>query len=278
MAFRLEVEFTGLCLYVRRPEVEGKKKLTVLMPDCRRSYSDSVHDDGSLAEPHVGYLRVDLANLVDKFPTADEMNEPRGEVIYRFDRQELDLGIADDSNMTFEPLGLPSFNTILKTPPRAELFDAVPPDDLLFRTVLCGGEIRGKRGNGHWAFRDVKIEVNGKNGKTHAGQFSEVITWTRTEIPGESLTLKISAFSGAKDPVPITLHARNNIIRLKIANLCSTNPLEWDGLIMHVVRDTDNDFKWLYRLFPKNGAKLHVPRMSGYQALGAEDCLGGFYP
>src|SRR4051812_37492518 len=59
MSFTLEVEFSGLCLFVLHPD---EPRVAVLMPDARKSTANPVHVDGTRGIPHVGYTRFDLAN------------------------------------------------------------------------------------------------------------------------------------------------------------------------------------------------------------------------
>ncbi|MGH7460093.1 MAG: hypothetical protein ACREMA_03575 [Longimicrobiales bacterium] len=273
MPFDLEVEFTGLCLYVTRTRPE---KVTVLMPDCRRSIVDNVHEDNTTGESHAGYLRLNLANFAGYeglLHKGNRLDGPRFEVVYQFDGQQLDVSIDSDKNKSepidFEPLGVPGLGTILGGfAPIPNLFAPNAPKELLFRTELRGGAIRGKRGNGNWT---VPISGTGSQG----GQFSEVITWKYSDIQ-ESLVLTLSDFDGS-NPETISLAPAEgeSVVRLKVANLCSVNPLEWAALETHVQTDADEDFKWLYRLFTPRTA-MPVPQLvADFQTFGAEGCLGG---
>src|SRR6187549_3897635 len=74
--FHLQIEFSGLCLFVRRRDALGvvnPTRVTVLMPDARRQPNVDVmrHHDGTEAVPHSGYLRFDLGDLMPRdFPVA----------------------------------------------------------------------------------------------------------------------------------------------------------------------------------------------------------------
>ncbi|MGH7459805.1 MAG: hypothetical protein ACREMA_02095 [Longimicrobiales bacterium] len=291
MAFDLEVEFTGLCLYV---ENDPLNKVTVLMPDARRSFADDVHIDNASAHPHVGYLRVDAAHLGMSVAPGPE-DRPRPEFIYQFDKQNLDFGINAGSFAGAPPalvvdLGLPDFPKILGPAARVRngCLDEPPPANvlklLLFRTALQFGSVRGRRSNGNWTIRNgVPLD---------SGQFSEVIKWKCPGIQRDGLSLTISNLDEDGQMQSLRLipieevvgqdgngfDIKRQVIRLKIANLCSTNPLEWDGLITHVVHKTDDDFKWLYRLIQPTAARLAVPELVGFQAFGVEDCTGGKTP
>lgn len=275
MAFHLEVEFTGLCLYAPTRHGNNVTSVRVYLPDCRRGAVNSVHSDAQKGEPHVGYLRANLANIVGAAVNAghvgNSLDGPRFEVVYQFNRQQLEFVIDDDNpgQINYEPLGVPNFQTILGAfNPLPGLDSNDPPKPLLFRTTLRGGTIRGRRGNGNWRIPNSVGNAN------YGGQFSEVITW-KCDVE-DSLVLKLTNFDGATNPQLINLTAEEGeTVYLKIANLCSLNPLEWSALTIHVERQQDRDFKWLYRLLQGQNP-LRVPELApGFQAFGVEDCLGG---
>src|SRR5687767_8321450 len=89
MSFTLHVEFSGLCLYVRHATDPGR--IAVLMPDARSSSNLSgMHVDGTRAVPHVGYVRVDAANLPERLPHATmPSKDPRYELIHRLEGEVL---------------------------------------------------------------------------------------------------------------------------------------------------------------------------------------------
>ena len=303
MAFTLEVQFTGLCLHVKHPT---RPAVAVLMPDGRlNGPAPGQQRDDTPNVPHVGYLRVDLANV----PLADgAATLPRGhregpdgtddgpffEVVYRLARQQLDFGLppvaagapGGQDTPDVAPLG-----TALRLLP--DLFKPkVEPDTfLLFRTVLHGG-----------AFA-VSPDVNQNEKWMLDGRFNEgdtapivrnfpgAITWTREVDDQDDLDLTISNFD---DTAPVRLRLQpvdgpdgNRVIRLKIANLCSDNPLEWEDFQLHGVTGEDSDFKWLYWLFePASGTwsdllgefVLPAPRLMTRhpERFGqAGDCAGG---
>ena len=98
MPFRLIVEFSGPCLYViDGPSTkDGQKfadRLGVVIPDCTLP-SDSKkpnHKDEEPAEPHVGYLRIDMADVDARFPRAEEDGNPLYELVHRFTGQVLNF-------------------------------------------------------------------------------------------------------------------------------------------------------------------------------------------
>ena len=73
-------------------------------------------------------------------------------------------------------------------------------------------------------------------------------------------------------------------IVLKVANLCSENPLEWPELVMHQVNRADRDFKWMYRLMaPAQGTLasllqpdelLPIPLQQGATPFSVQGCMG----
>ena len=276
MPFNLEVEFTGLCLYVKRRD----ESVTVLMPDCRRTIANAMHADDTRGDPHVGYMRVNLANInTDSFgisPGGNHLDGPQFEMLYQFDRDELNFGVNGTPAVASGQLGLPDFGVILGGRRPIPTMYAGNPEPLLFRTTLKGGQLVGRRGGGNWEFKGVSV-----GGKPYQGQFSEVLTWKREGLPGNRLTLTLRDFN-QNDKQTITLVAQPDdrsaepVIRLKIANLCSTNPLEWDRLDLHRVTTSDKDFKWLYRLYGSDINVLPIPEQtSDLQAFGTDDCTGG---
>jgi hypothetical protein len=192
------------------------------------------------------------------------------EVVYQFDRQELDFGVAK-LEMAEVSIGVPGLGKITDTALKAGLenkpgVNGDAPPELLFRTKLSAGKFVGRRGNGNWT-------LQGSSGP-FSGQFSEVIIWTVENVPS-TLTITLSSlYAGGPNDQSFTLQAVDGIIRLKVANLCSINPLEWDALTTHLERHSDDDFKWLYRLLDQPTNPMPVPVMVGFQAFGWEDCLG----
>ncbi|MGH7470438.1 MAG: hypothetical protein ACRENP_21040, partial [Longimicrobiales bacterium] len=225
-----------------------------------------------------------LARPNVQVPRSDPIDSPRFEVVYQFDQQELDFGIADAGPVE-RSLELPDFRRI--APNREvidELFEADPPASLLFRTTLQGGDLRGTIGNGNWRFTHLAANGNG-----YGGQFAEVVTW-RQRVAEDTLTLKLSNLKGPVaeqfiDIGPTQAEKAQQksdqnftpTVRVKIANLCSTNPLEWDALTTHTVATEDTDFRWLYGLFGQPAlANLPIPQQTtDLQAFGVEDCFGG---
>lgn len=76
------------------------------------------------------------------------------------------------------------------------------------------------------------------------------------------------------------------MIGIKIANLCSDNPLEWNDFTTHGVDGEDVDFKWFYRMVDPAPAtfesmlgdkkKLPAPIADGPEPKGREDCIGTY--
>src|SRR5262245_13245365 len=110
--FDLRIEFSGLCLFVRRKD---RKRVSVLLVDARRqpNLQPMQHDAGSPAEPHVGYLRFDLGNALPGFlPAYSNSNAPSSEGVHRFNREELDLGLDDSNPVDVGELEFPDFRVI----------------------------------------------------------------------------------------------------------------------------------------------------------------------
>jgi hypothetical protein len=261
--FELRVQFAGLCMYVRDPK---QQTLTVLMPDARATGEPLVHEDGSEAVPHVGYLRFDLANVETGVAGAlsEGIDSPTYEVVHRFEGAEIsfDLGgevgsygaQAESEPVNGEP-AVPDFDDFA---PNLELIPDVladrPPEVVLMRTVLRGGTVEPILEDERWTLsRELAVGTATKQ-RTPAEQhhqFGGVAEWTRT-VQGNGLTIRITRFSDGKVVTiplrPITLPGDTPAITLKIANLCAENPLEWEELPMRTVAREDADFRWLYKL------------------------------
>lgn len=308
----LRVEFSGLCFYLIHdpdrnaadPEDRNKgiaRKFAVLMPDARKK-QDPVHADGYAGDPHVGYVRFDLANLdlgdvgVEPGVVEDDVGRPRNEIIHRFDGEVLDFGLGDGQAEVRYDLGLPSFNKFADTlRPVDGLFDQVPPGGLLMRTVLSDGDISATGSGKIWTL-PYQLH-NEPSDDPYANQFAGYSVWNRP-IEGSRLTVTIRKFNGAvvariplkAVPVRALDGSVRSMITIKVANLCSNNPLEWrDDFPMRTVDKGDIDFKWLYRLMePRQElrtdyatllgkSQLPFPEQLGVQAFGDEDCIGGSF-
>ncbi|HEX6040573.1 hypothetical protein [Longimicrobium sp.] len=290
-AFTLEVTFSGICVYVVD---EAKKRVGVLMPDARLMSGTANHDDGDKGEAHVGYLRFDLADLDSRFKPSGG-DHPSNEVIHQFDREELTFTLTGDHGAATAPsLNLPQFEQIAPAPDgqhpqrtgiqlRQGLFDPTPPANahVLMRTLVSEGTFTGTTSE-HWAFDDVLAP-----GETpYEGDFATEVVWT---CPVDTVTLKLRRFTDGREiafPLTPADPAADPVVRVKVANFCETNPLEWQNLGLRAVGQADPDFKWLYHLLdPMSGTwkdvlgdqkKFPFPiKGVALDGLGVEDCLGG---
>jgi len=306
MSFTLQVQFTGLCLYVVH---EDGNSVAVVMPDGRyKAGVDAFHPDMTQAVPHVGYLRFDLANLnVANNPVANLLgtmpndslhdNGPPLEVVHRFHGQTMRLGIPRATTKVSVQADVPQlgeFAPMLELHPDVFSLPPVPTEDkpqvVLFRTVLEGGRLETEGTSPEtWS---IERRLLGGEHAPVVRAFRGDVVWTR-EIKGTNdMTLTLTDFDGS-NPIEIPLRAGNdeakNYIRIKIANLCSENPLEWDEYQIHSAGIEDSDFKWIYSLFtPPQGQRwdqlldgflLPAPRLArphgqgrGYPTM---DCSGG---
>jgi hypothetical protein len=254
MAFDLKIQFAGLFLYVRHDT--DPTRIAVLSPDARgRTNPKRMHlDNKDRAEPHVGYIRLDGANLAQRLPADRNPDEdPRYELIHRLDRQVLVFDDGLDPAPIQADLKVPEFDQFA---PDVELlpglFDPKPPRELLARTILTGGTLVSDVTEEEWR---LPSHLNSNpTAKMLEGNFASTVTWTR-RVPGNSTTLRITDFAGNTEqefflgPVP-----GRDFVFIKVANLCAHNPLEWDDLPLREVEGEDKDFKWLYRLHqPTNG-------------------------
>jgi hypothetical protein len=292
---QLRVEFAGLCLYLVH---SNRTHVAVLLPDCRiDEANDPRHVDGTLGAAHVGYIRFDAANInFPPDPSAEftglpmaEPNEegPAYEVIRRLNHETIRF-VYEPTERASEKLeikrlvlpDLDRFATTLRV--RKDLFDRRPPQSLLAKTIIMGGELESQRGMARWQMPNT-LAPDLK--EVQVDSFAGAVVWT-TELASANVWLEITKFPGSKArPVRIPLIPRDDgVISAKVANLCDKNPLEWPELRLHNVIEEDRDFKWLYRLLePKmgrewetllRGSRLPVPIMTQEQPQGDDDCTG----
>lgn len=273
--FQLEVTFTGLNLFV----VDKDNRVAVLQPDARvddTRPSHMQHADRSEGIPHVGYLRFDLGNLVTSVATGDP---PRGEGIYRFNRQTLHFGLGDDP-VAFGTLALPDFARIADAEILPDLFSPAPADPPVMRTLLSGGTVAGKAGS---TFVIPQV-LNAPGSPRYEYRFATEVTWTRT-VAADALKLTLHGFpEPGTTQAAITLKPVEDVIRLRIANLCSVDPLEWtDDFETEEIAQDDQDFKWVYRLLRLRGGMTYEDKLLGSPlpiprfvraGAGVENCIG----
>jgi hypothetical protein len=298
MSFQLEVEFSGLALYV----VDNRAgKVAVLMPDCRRRGIPEFerHLDGRPAEPHVGYIRMNLANIDGTYPPGSDAppyrKSPEYELIHRFDRQALHFdGQFGAEPTVYTPFEVPNFNDynhdgkVVRGFARAlvpipGLFDPAPPEELLMRLVLAGGSLKADADeNDQWT---IPRRFDRRDEEPYRRLFASTVKWTRI-VDSHAVTVRITDFSGANEHASFNLKpvGASNKVTLKVANLCAHNPLEWAEMRLRKVNGQDLDFKWLYRLLkhPTQSYselllddELPVPEYIGQLASGSDDCMPG---
>lgn len=246
MSFTLEVEFSGLCLYLLHPD---GTQIGIVMPDGRtaddKNAPDLTHLDGTPAKSHVGYLRFDLANT-GAFPQKETRKHPTYEAIHLFNFEELDFGLGDHQPLKTPELHVPDvgeFASLLDTVPK--LFTDSPPPELLMRTILQGGSIDSNPADELWT---IDTKFNAKK-TTVKGKFAGFSTWTR-RVDASQLVLRIKNWKGIENSVIVLRpNEPEGTIKLTVANLCAENPMEWPELGLRVFGGpVDDDFKWFYRL------------------------------
>lgn len=283
MAFDLYVHFTGLCLYVLHPTDDTRA--AVLMPEARKGKADEYHLDDDPAEPHVGFLRVNLADVRGgglQLPAGCGENGPAYELVHRFDGEVLEFEDLPSAQITGTP-HVPDFAEFapgLDLLP--DLFGSTPPPQLLMRCVLTGGELLSEPGLREWRFSRLLAG----NLPEYKRCFAPYVTWKR-RIDSDCITLRISNFAGScVTRLRLGPSCKDEEVAIEVANLCAFNPFEWKDLPERMVHGTDEDFKWLYRLltpaesdYPAvlKGASLPAPRLrrgSPRSVTGDEDCMG----
>ena len=299
MPYTLQITFTGLCLHLVQKD---RKRLAVLQPDARpKSFNDTYfdHEDGTQGIRHSGYLRWDLANYVAAIAPGELIPakgaEPYYEVVHRFDRQEVKFDLPATTDTISGNMSLPQFAEIANEynpanpgqplpllEPLPHLFSTVPPTPLLMRLVLEGGTL-ASTGSERWRF--PRLFRRGKPNE-YMDTFKSVVTWTRRVEEAAGLNITIADFDGSNPTViPLKPVIDGGVIPLKIANLCSSNPLEWSDLDHRLVTENDEDFKWLYRLLQPVLSRDYTdilldlpfpipqkPILGG--GAGVEDCFG----
>lgn len=287
MAFDLRVEFSGPTLFILDTDAGGDtREATVLMPDARRSrHPDPKHLDGKDATNHVGYIRLNLGDLNASYPRGKERDQPRYELVHRFDGQMLEFvdipaGPMDAKHLHFPRFG--KFTRDLEIKPR--LLGANPSDELLMRTTLRGGTFTStpKR---FWAFSTVLNPGE----RPYVDEFAASVAWTR-RIEATHFTIRVTDFRGnVEASFPFEAVPEGATVKIEIGNMCAVNPLDWGDLPTHIVDDMDGDFKWLYGLLRSKGmsgvklptgGELPAPRLlrQGGPETGEEACMGGVYP
>lgn len=251
MTFRLEVEFTGLCHYLIHPD---NRQIGIVMPDGRLSkttgctkppYDKPPFKDDLVC--HVGYLRYNLADTGANVGTSGDINDPSFEVVHRFDFDDLDFGLGFDESLADPQVAVPDVSDFApRVTPIKGLFGETPPDSLLMRTILRGGKVTSKPTGALW-------KLNGclhPDGNETTGNFAGSVLWQRLVFADE-LAIRLSTWAGVeKTVIRLRPSGRERVVKLKIANLCADNPLEWPELFPRMfTADADNDFKWFYFLW-----------------------------
>jgi hypothetical protein len=248
MAFMLEVEFAGLVKYLIQRD---GTQVGILMPDGRQKGRPiEPYDFGEFKRHlvyHVGYIRYDLADTGVEVPTVGKGRTPAYEVVHRFDFEDLDFGLGFDQPMDPIKLDMPELRQFAPhASPKPGLFSPAPPPELLMRSIIRGGSLTTRPNGGVSEFNAC---LNPR-GKCYTGAFAGSALWRRIVFDDE-LVLRLRTFGGEeRQVIRLRPHGRDRIVRLKVANLCSENPLEWPELTLRSVDDQpDNDFKWFYFLW-----------------------------
>ena len=289
MSVELSIEFAGICLYVIPP---GQQTVDVLIPTCVPTPNGRIkteHEDKTIGARHVPYLMANLANFDPNVPAGPVGDGPQFGVVRRLNREELFFDPVPSESKAFDPdaLPLPDFTVYKEIGLLDGLRSNIPPNgipELSVRTVLKGGALTATTlggsgapvpsGNPHWDEQEA--------------DWAGSIRWTGT-VPGDSVTIRIHNWDTRQD-TPLTLkpvtRGGNQVIELKIANLCEDNPLEWKEF-EPVFDRRDVDFKWLFRLFAPNAGgsilaalgrkELPYPLLKsrGARTTGNTGCTGG---
>lgn len=287
MSFELIVDFVGLCLHVRHA---SRNEVAVVLPDARSAGIDTPmnHIDDSAAQPHVGYLRMSLASLMPASAGQGglDADDPAFEVVHRLSGQTLNFNLSStESPISVEPClpHLDCFSTALGL--LAGVFGPTPPDSpwldershlrslVLARTLLQGGSLGRATSSGassNSAKRDIwsiDQRLSSRPTAPYQDEFEGDVRWRREVVDQEFLRLTIMKFDGSDartlDLYPDVRDGKREL-RLKIANLCADNPLEWSQLAIHRSGLEDSDFKWMYRLLQPSGGQTWAQLLGGF--------------
>jgi hypothetical protein len=265
----LSVEFAGICLYVIQRDRQTEtptpaSQVTVLMPTCVPNDRVSAkHEDGDTGARHVPYLLMDLANLDERVRPGPVGDGPQFEVVRRLRREEILFDPMGPEGSVVEldadPLSVPDLSVYKPAiAPKEGLFSDLPPNglpELNVRTILRGGKLTATTIGGSGT-RNVGSN-RGRDWDKFEADWAGSIKWTRT-IPAGALTIRIRSWDNPGEDTSLTLRpvtrGDRQVIELKIADLCETNPLEWKEFEPRFDKD-DVDFKWLFRLFTPTDSK-----------------------
>ena len=268
-AVTLSVEFAGVCLYVIDDRTQ-KRTVSVLTPTCLpNDQVRTTHEDEDRGERHVPYLLMNQANFdpdpKKRVPPGFVADGPLFQVVRRLSREEILIKLNESQEpvaLEPNPLPLPNLsvynNEIRLKEGLLSDFKRLEPDalpELSVRTILQGGTLTATT-------LDGTLGQKNRNWGDNPAGWAGSIEWTGT-VP-EPVTIGIRSWAtGREQQPPLTLWPvtidGQKVIKLKIANLCETNPLEWWQFEHRLQRD-DVDFKWLFRLFDPIDRKAH-PRL-----------------
>lgn len=290
--FNLQVTFTGLNLFLVHAD---QRQVAVLQPDARKS-NKTKHPDGTKGIPHVGYVSFDLAQL-----DLPQGAQPfvGGEAVYQFRGQEiLDFGVPPSGptdrmtgqaelpqieRIANESDGSGGFVSLLEPAPRLFSTNSAtpPPKSLLMRARLDCGNLSANPME-HWRFSRL---FRRDRDDEYEQPFKSDVTWTRKVVTTASgLVMKIAKFDGTDERQIPLKPGPGNVLKVKVANLCGVNPLEWEELEDRRVTADDEDFKWIYHLLRVTRNRkyekilldcpLPVPQKPKNGNAGVEDCFG----
>jgi hypothetical protein len=215
---------------------------------------------------HVGYLRFDLADVIPEigasqeaadaedsdppYPAVYTRKPPSYEVVHRFDFEELELlhqpKVGDKTDMTAENILAANVHEVDPyARMRRNLFSNTPPEKLLMRMILRGGVFEKATAKGFWYFDGTLRDGN----TPYSAQLSGTAVWNGT-IDEDHIAIRIRSWKRKHETIIRLRPSKGGKVRLKIANLCAQNPMEWPELYPRVFDSpSDDDFKWFYFLW-----------------------------
>lgn len=257
MQFTLEVQFTGLGMHIVH---SNGKEVAVVLPDARELQGPVRHEDLEPAEAHVAYLRMNLAHLDltgsaavvpngQHQPNMLDDADPPVELVHRFTGETLSFGLTETASPIAVTLNVPSMDDVAPglglAPDLFALPTAARGRSWVMRTCLQGGTLSSPTSETKELWSIERRLFGATQQAPVVSDFRGDVIWTRT-VNAAGLTLTSTALDGTTMQLPLV--PINGRIRLKIANLCRENPLEWSELPIREPTLEDADFKWFYKL------------------------------
>jgi hypothetical protein len=234
MSFNVQINFTGLCVFVAS-STDGPAKMCVVLPDARDK--DQYALDGSWLKPHTGFVSFHPENLAEagSFPRDSSL-------LFLLDRHRLTLvpkGTDNDYDCALE--GIPDLDDL--TGRRGALDPSalsLNPSPLVLAQVLINmGHLRAGDRVHRWVLPST---LGGSEPRPVS--LSHEVRLTLQKL--DSFSILAQKF-GIPESEPWTFSADSDeTVSITIGNLCGVVPCYCSK--PDVFLEPDEDFKWHYHL------------------------------